>query len=73
MIIVEVIIPIIKKIQRVRTSELNLLFEPTKRTTGIYENKKSEKLTRNEMDSDLVDLLVVSSNFFKKLLSKFAL
>ena len=45
-----------KKKQRVRTPEVNLLFELTKRTTGIYENKKSGILTHNEMDSALVEL-----------------
>ena len=59
--------------QRVRTPEVNLLFELTKRTTDIYENKKSGILTHNEMDSALVGLSVLSSNFFRKLLSKFAL
>ena len=43
-----------KEKQRVRTPEVNLLFELTKRTTGIYENKKSGILTHNEMDSALV-------------------
>jgi hypothetical protein len=62
-----------KEKQRVRTPEVNLLFELTKRTTGIYENKKSGILTHNEMDSALVDLSVLSSNFFRKLFSKFAL
>ena len=51
--------------------EVNLLFELTKRTTGIYENKKSGILTHNEMDSALVDLSVPVSNFFRKLFSKF--
>ena len=50
---------------KVRTPEVNLLFELTKRTTGIYENKKSGILTHNEMDSALVDLSVLISNFFK--------
>jgi len=45
-----------KEKQRVRTPEVNLLFELTKRTTGIYENKKSGILTHNEMDSALVEL-----------------
>ena len=54
-----------KEKQRVRTPEVNLLFELTKRTTDIYENKKSGILTHNEMDSALVDLSVLSSNFFK--------
>jgi hypothetical protein len=31
-----------KEKQRVRTPEVNLLFELTKITTGIYENKKAE-------------------------------
>ena len=57
-----------KEKQRVRTPEVNLLFELTKRTTGIYENKKSGILTHNEMDSALVGLSVLSSNFFSKLL-----
>ena len=39
---------------RVRTPETLLLFELTKRTTGLYENKKSGKLSQNEMDSALV-------------------
>ena len=34
----------------------NLLFELTKITTGIYENKKSGIVTHNEMDSALVEL-----------------
>ena len=46
-----------KEKQRVRTPEVNLLFELTKRTTGIYENKKSGILTHNEMDSALVELV----------------
>ena len=45
-----------KEKQRVRTPEVNLLFELTKRTTSIYENKKSGILTHNEMDSALVEL-----------------
>jgi len=61
-----------KEKQRVRTPEVNLLFELTKRTTSIYENKKSGILTHNEMDSALVDLSVLISNFFRKLLIKFA-
>ena len=43
-----------KEKQRVRTPEVNLLFELTKRTTDIYENKKSGILTHSEMDSALV-------------------
>ena len=43
-----------KEKQRVRTPEVNLLFELTKRTTGIYENKKSGILTHNDIDSALV-------------------
>ena len=43
-----------KEKQRVRTPEVYLLFELTKRTTGIYESKKSGILTHNEMDSALV-------------------
>jgi hypothetical protein len=38
----------------------------TKRTTVIYENKKSGILTHNEMDSALVGLSVPVSNFFKQ-------
>ena len=57
-----------KEKQRVRTPEVNLLFELTKRTTDIYENKKSGILTHSEMDSALVDLSVLISNFFKILL-----
>ena len=45
-----------KEKQRVRTPEVNLLFEITKKNTGIYENKKSGILTHNEMDSALVGL-----------------
>ena len=41
---------------RVRTPEVNLLFELTKRTTVIYKNKKSGTLSQNEMDSALVEL-----------------
>ena len=43
-----------KENKRVRTPEVNLLFELTKRTSAIYENKKSGILTQNEMDSALV-------------------
>ena len=35
-------------------NKTHLLFELTKRTTGLCENKKSGKLSQNEMDSDLV-------------------
>ena len=59
-----------KEKQRVRTPEVNLLFELTKRTTGIYENKKSGILTHNEMDSALVDLSVLSSNYFYSVINK---
>ena len=41
-------------LRAVRTSEKYLLFELTKRTTGLCENKKSGKLSQNEMDSALV-------------------
>ena len=34
--------------------ETHLLFELTKRTTGLCENKKSGTLSQNEMDSALV-------------------
>ena len=53
-----------KEKQRVRTPEVNLLFELTKRTTGIYENKKSGILTHSEMDSALVGLTDLM-NFIK--------
>ena len=43
-----------KENKRVRTPEVNLLFELTKRTSVIYEDKKSGILTQNEMDSALV-------------------
>ena len=43
-----------KENDRVRTPEAHLLFELTKRTTGLCENKKSGKLSQNEMDSALV-------------------
>ena len=52
-----------KENNRVRTPETHLLFELTKRTTGLCENKKSGKLSQNEMDSALVDLSVLISNF----------
>ena len=39
--------------------------EVSKISSGIYENKKSGKLTHNEMDSALVGLTVLSSNFFR--------
>ena len=35
-------------------NETHLLFELTKRTTGLCENKKSGTLSQNEMDSALV-------------------
>ena len=54
-----------KENDRVRTPETHLLFELTKRITGIYENKKSGTLSQNEMDSALVDLKVLISNFYK--------
>jgi site-specific DNA recombinase len=43
-----------KENKRVRTPEVNLLFELTKRNSAIYDNKKSGILTQNEMDSALV-------------------
>ena len=43
-----------KEKQRVQTPKVNLLFDLTKRSTGIYENKKNGILTHNEMDSALV-------------------
>ena len=43
-----------KENNRVRTPKTHLLFELTKRTTGLCENKKSGKLSQNEMDSALV-------------------
>ena len=57
-----------KEKKRVRTPEFNLLLELAKIYTGIYENKKSGILTHNEMDSALVGLTVLSSNFFKMFL-----
>ena len=44
-----------KENDRVRTPETHLLFELTKRTTGLCENKKSGTLSQNEMDSALVE------------------
>ena len=41
-----------------------MLFELTKRTTGLCENKKSGTLSQNEMNSALVDLGVLISNFY---------
>jgi hypothetical protein len=46
----------------VRTPETHLLFELTKRTTGLCENKKSGTLSQNEMDSALVGLNFLISN-----------
>ena len=43
-----------KENDRVRTPETHLLFELTKRTTGLCENKKSGTLSQKEMDSALV-------------------
>ena len=43
-----------KENNRVRILETNLLFESTKRTTVFCKNKKSGKLSQNEMDSALV-------------------
>jgi hypothetical protein len=45
-----------KENDRVRTLETHLLFDLTKRTTGLCENKKSGKLSQNKMDSALVGL-----------------
>ena len=45
-----------KENNRFRTPETYLLFDLTKRNTGIYDNKKAEKLSHNGMDSTLVDL-----------------
>jgi hypothetical protein len=53
-----------KENDQVRTPETHLLFELTKRTTGLCENKKSGTLSQNEMDSALVDLSVLISNFY---------
>ena len=53
----------IKENNRVRTPETHLLFELTKRTTGLCENKKSGTLSQNEMDSALVGPSVIISNF----------
>ena len=44
-----------KENNHVRTPETHLLFELTKRTTGLCENKKSGTLSQNEMDSALVE------------------
>ena len=41
-------------LRAVRTSEKHLLFELTKRTTGLCENKKSGRLSQKEMVSALV-------------------
>ena len=43
-----------KENDRVRNTEIHLLFELTKITTGLYENKKSGTLSQNEMNSALV-------------------
>ncbi len=43
-----------KQNDRVRTLETHLLFELTNRNTGLCENKKSGKLSQNEMNSALV-------------------
>jgi len=48
-------------------NEIHLLFELTKITTGLCKNKKSGKLSQNEMDSALVGLSVLISNFFNQL------
>jgi len=57
-----------KENDRVRTPETHLLFELTKRTTGLCESKKSGTLSQNEMNFALVDLSVLISNcFFKNL------
>ena len=53
-----------KENDRVRTPETHLLFGLTNRTTVLYENKKSRTLSKNEMNSALVDLSVLISNFF---------
>ena len=53
-----------KENDQVRTPETHLLFELTKKTTGVYQNKKSGTLSQNEMDSALVDLSVLISNFY---------
>ena len=53
---------------RFRTPETHLLFELTKRTTGLCENKKSGTLFQNEMNSALVDLSVLISNFFRRII-----
>tara|TARA_B100001057_G_C22016984_1_gene632028 strand:+ start:213 stop:392 length:180 start_codon:yes stop_codon:yes gene_type:complete len=44
-------------------NETHLLFELTKRTTGLCENKKSGTLSQNEMNYALVDLSFLISNF----------
>ena len=53
----------IKENKRVRTYETHLLFELTKRTTGLCENKKSGKISQNEMDYALAGLSVLISSF----------
>jgi hypothetical protein len=52
-----------KENDRVRTPETHLLFGLTNRATVFYENKKSRTLSKNEMNSALVDLSVLISNF----------
>ena len=52
-----------KENNQVQTPEAHLLFEITIRITGLCENKKSGKLSQNEKDSALADLIVLISNF----------
>jgi hypothetical protein len=54
----------IKKNDRFRALKIYLLIELTKRNTGLYENKKSGTLSQNEMNSALVDISVLISNFY---------
>ena len=51
------------EIDRVRTTETHLLYKLTKRTSGLCENKKIGTLSQNEMNSALVGLRVLISNF----------
>ena len=52
-----------KENDRVQTPETYLLFELTEKTTVLYEDKKSGTLSQNEMNSALVGLSVLISNY----------
>ena len=41
-----------------------MLFELTKRTTGLCKNKKSGIISQNEMDSALVDQVIIISSLY---------